>query len=90
MKTTVLMKNYLRSIAEFPDGIKETVITSSVPISEILHGLGITLLEFLPTPYELPEEFADIPEIGTSIPDIEVITSIGLNSLSVLIQSRFP
>src|SRR5699024_10213535 len=65
-------------LAQFPDDIRDRIVTSSVPITEILHELGVTPVGIPTTPYELPKAFNGITEIGTNMaPDNEVITSLG-------------
>lgn len=70
-------EEFKEALGTFPDEMKEKIITSSVPISEILYELDITPVGIPTSQYELPEKFNDIPEIGTSMaPDIELITSL--------------
>src|SRR5699024_7983462 len=64
-------------LAQFPDEQAEKVITTSVPIAEILHTLDIKPVGVPTSTNPLPEDFAEIAEIGSPMaPDLEKMTDL--------------
>lgn len=66
-----------KDLEQFPDEIAEAVITTSVPIAEMLQLLGVTPVGVPTSTNPLPDEFNDIDQIGSPMePNIEVITNL--------------
>lgn len=64
-------------LAQFPEETVGKVMTTSVPIAEILYTLDITPVGLPTSTNPLPEEFADIDEIGSPMaPDLEKMTDL--------------
>src|SRR5699024_454243 len=64
-------------LANFPETPAEKVITTSVPLAEILHSLDITPVGVPTSTNPLPEAFQDIDEIGSPMaPDLEKMTML--------------
>ena len=65
------------TLAQFPKEKVDKVITTSVPIAEILHTLSITPVGVPTSTNPLPESFANIDEIGSPMaPDLEKMTDL--------------
>lgn len=55
----------------------ERVVTTSVPLTEMLHILGITPVGVPTSSNPIPEDFSEIDEIGSPMaPDLEVMTKL--------------
>ncbi|WP_042477644.1 ABC transporter substrate-binding protein [Bacillus ndiopicus] len=64
-------------LAQFPEKVAEKVITTSVPITEMLQLLNIEPIGVPTSTNPLPVEFDHIQRIGSPMaPDLEVITSL--------------
>ena len=62
---------------KFPQQDAERVITTSVPLAEMLHILGITPVGVPTSNNPLPADFEEIDQIGSPMaPDLEKITSL--------------
>ncbi|WP_368652124.1 ABC transporter substrate-binding protein [Ornithinibacillus sp. 4-3] len=65
------------ALEEFPEEIPERLITTSVPLAEMLSLLDITPVGVPTSTNPLPEDFKDIDQIGSPMaPDLEVITEL--------------
>lgn len=64
-------------IKQFPHEQSDRIITTSVPVTEMLHILGITPVGVPTSTNPIPKEFNDIDEIGSPMtPDLEVMTHL--------------
>lgn len=62
---------------EFPELEAERVITTSVPITEMLYLLGVTPVGVPTSNNPIPEAFQSIDQIGSPMqPDLEVVTNL--------------
>lgn len=65
------------TLSKLPAEVPERVITTSVPIAEMLHLLGITPVGVPQSTNPLPKDFESIKKIGSPMqPDLEVISSL--------------
>ena len=65
------------ALAQFPETVPERLITTSVPLTEMLQLLDITPVGVPTSTNPLPEEFKDIEQIGSPMaPDLEVVTTL--------------
>ncbi|GIN71830.1 heme ABC transporter substrate-binding protein IsdE [Bacillus sp. J14TS2] len=65
------------ALEQFPKEIPERIITTSVPITEMLHLLEITPIGVPTSTNPIPKEFEEIDQIGSPMqPDLEVVTSL--------------
>ncbi|MCM3758609.1 ABC transporter substrate-binding protein [Sporosarcina aquimarina] len=65
------------ALAEFPEGSPERIITTSVPLAEMLDLLGVTPVGVPTSTNPLPANFEKIDQIGSPMqPDLEVVTSL--------------
>lgn len=70
-------KAFEEALSEFPEVIPERVITTSVPITEMLHLLGITPVGVPTSTNPIPSDFDEIERIGSPMqPDLEVVTNL--------------
>lgn len=64
-------------LAQFPDALPERIITTSVPLAEMLQLLDITPIGVPTSTNPLPAEFDTIERIGSPMqPDMEVLTNL--------------
>lgn len=64
-------------LVAFPDEQVERIITTSVPIAEMLHTLDITPVGVPTSNNPLPTDFTSIDQIGSPMaPDLEMITNL--------------
>lgn len=62
---------------EFPEVGAERVITTSVPLTEMLHYFGVTPVGVPTSTNPIPEEFQQIEQIGSPMaPNLEIITDL--------------
>lgn len=65
------------ALAQFPETVPERLITTSVPLTEMLQLLDITPVGVPTSTNPLPEEFKAIEQIGSPMaPDLEVVTTL--------------
>ncbi|MFJ7936583.1 ABC transporter substrate-binding protein [Sporosarcina sp. NPDC096371] len=65
------------AISQFPTEVPERVITTSVPLTEMLHLLGVTPVGVPTSTNPIPAEFDAIDRIGSPMqPDLEVVTNL--------------
>lgn len=70
-------KEFQDDLDQFAEEKPERIITTSVPITEMLQLLDITPVGVPTSTNPLPEEFADIDQIGSPMePDLEVVTNL--------------
>lgn len=70
-------RNLEETLAQFPEEKVERIITTSVPIAEILHTLDITPVGVPTSTNPLPEAFNGVDEIGSPMaPDLEKMTDL--------------
>lgn len=68
---------FKEALAQFPADIPERIVTTSVPLAEMLHLLGITPVGVPTSTNPLPADFESVPRIGSPMqPDLEVVTSL--------------
>lgn len=68
---------YKEILSELPKGTPEKLITTSVPISEMMDLLGLTPIGVPTSTNPLPENFQNIDEIGSPMaPDLELMTNL--------------
>lgn len=64
-------------VSQFPETVPERLITTSVPLAEMLHLLDVTPVGVPTSTNPLPAEFDSIERIGSPMqPDLEVLTSL--------------
>lgn len=64
-------------LSEFPTDVPERVITTSVPLTEMLHLLGVTPVGVPTSTNPIPTDFDSIERIGSPMqPDLEVVTNL--------------
>lgn len=87
-------EEFQEELAQFPKEKPDRIITTSVPITEMLQLLNITPVGVPTSTNPIPEEFADIDQIGSPMePDLEVVTNlepdliIGAKSLEDSLES---
>jgi len=88
-------KKFQEDLEQFPENIPERVITTSVPITEMLQLLDITPVGVPTSTNPIPEEFSEIDQIGSPMEsDLEVVTHlepdliIGATSLKDTLEDR--
>lgn len=68
---------FQKALASFPTTIPENIVTTSVPLTEMLHLLGITPVGVPTSTNPIPSDFDSITKIGSPMsPDLEVISSL--------------
>lgn len=68
---------FQKALASFPTTIPENIVTTSVPLTEMLHLLGITPVGVPTSTNPIPTDFDSITKIGSPMsPDLEVISSL--------------
>ena len=68
---------FQKALASFPAEVPEKIVTTSVPLTEMLHLLGITPVGVPTSTNPLPTDFEPITKIGSPMaPDLEVISSL--------------
>lgn len=64
-------------LSQFPADIPERVITTSVPLTEMLHLLGVTPVGVPTSTNPIPVDFESIQRIGSPMqPDLEIVTEL--------------
>ena len=64
-------------LSEFPTDVPKRVITTSVPLTEMLHLLGVTPVGVPTSTNPIPADFDSIERIGSPMqPDLEVVTNL--------------
>lgn len=64
-------------IAQLPTDVPERIITTSVPLAEMLDLIGVTPIGVPTSTNPLPEAFTTIQQIGSPMaPDLEVVTDL--------------
>ncbi|PIC86166.1 ferrichrome ABC transporter substrate-binding protein [Sporosarcina sp. P20a] len=70
-------KELAEALAQFPETVPERLITTSVPLAEMLQLLDVTPVGVPTSTNPLPTEFDSIERIGSPMaPDLEVITTL--------------
>lgn len=65
------------ALAQFPATVPERVVTTSVPLTEMLYLLGITPVGVPTSTNPIPADFDTIDKIGSPMaPDLEVVTKL--------------
>ncbi|QEY22464.1 ferrichrome ABC transporter substrate-binding protein [Psychrobacillus sp. AK 1817] len=65
------------ALKDFPAEVPERVITTSVPLTEMLHLLGVTPVGVPTSTNPIPADFDSIERIGSPMaPDLEVVTNL--------------
>lgn len=65
------------ALSQFPEEVPQRIITTSVPLTEMLHLLGITPVGVPTSTNRIPADFDTIPRIGSPMqPDLEVVTHL--------------
>lgn len=68
---------YEELLKQFPTEVSERIITTSVPLTEMLHLLGITPVGVPTSTNPIPVDFDGIEKIGSPMqPDLEVVTNL--------------
>ncbi|HLQ97336.1 MAG TPA: ABC transporter substrate-binding protein [Candidatus Dormibacteraeota bacterium] len=68
---------FSEDISQFPDTVPEHIVTTSVPITEMLYLLDITPSGVPTSTNPIPEAFNDIEQLGSPMePDLEVLTDL--------------
>ena len=68
---------FQKALASFPTEVPEKIVTTSVPLTEMLHLLGITPVGVPTSTNPIPADFDAITKIGSPMaPDLEVISSL--------------
>lgn len=68
---------FTEAISQFPAELPERVITTSVPLTEMLHVLGVTPVGVPTSTNPIPADFDSIQRIGSPMqPDLEVVTNL--------------
>ncbi|MFL1995360.1 ABC transporter substrate-binding protein [Lysinibacillus irui] len=68
---------FQKALASFPTTIPENIVTTSVPLTEMLYLLGITPVGVPTSTNPIPTDFDSITKIGSPMsPDLEVISSL--------------
>lgn len=66
-----------QALSQFPAKVPTRIVTTSVPLAEMLHLLGITPVGVPTSTNPLPAAFDGIKRIGSPMqPDLEVVTSL--------------
>ncbi|MFJ7667720.1 ABC transporter substrate-binding protein [Lysinibacillus sp. NPDC097195] len=77
LKDGVDEEAFQKALASFPAEVPEKIVTTSVPLTEMLHLLGITPVGVPTSTNPLPADFDAITKIGSPMaPDLEVISSL--------------
>lgn len=65
------------ALSQFPATVPTKIVTTSVPLTEMLHVLGITPIGVPTSTNPIPADFDAIPRIGSPMqPDLEVVTKL--------------
>lgn len=65
------------ALSQFPEEVPQRIITTSVPLTEMLHLLGMTPVGVPTSTNPIPADFDAIPRIGSPMqPDLEVVTHL--------------
>ncbi|GAB0169887.1 ABC transporter substrate-binding protein [Lysinibacillus sp. CTST325] len=68
---------FQKALASFPPTVPEKIVTTSVPLTEMLHLIGITPVGVPTSTNPIPTDFDSITKIGSPMsPDLEVISSL--------------
>lgn len=68
---------FQEALDQFPEKIPERIITTSVPVTEMLHLLDITPVGVPTSTNPIPKDFNEIEQIGSPMqPDLEVVTNL--------------
>lgn len=68
---------FQEDLDQFPTNVPERIITTSVPITEMLYLLDITPVGVPTSTNPIPDEFDSIDQIGSPMqPDLEVVTNL--------------
>jgi len=64
-------------LSQFPAEVPKRIVTTSVPLTEMLHLLGITPVGVPTSTNPIPADFESIQRIGSPMqPDLEVVTNL--------------
>ncbi|QJD84512.1 ABC transporter substrate-binding protein [Cohnella herbarum] len=65
------------ALSQFPATVPTKIVTTSVPLTEMLHVLGITPIGVPTSTNPIPADFDAVPRIGSPMqPDLEVVTKL--------------
>lgn len=65
------------ALSQFPSTVPERIVTTSVPLTEMLYLLGITPVGVPTSTNPIPADFETIDRIGSPMaPDLEVVTKL--------------
>ena len=68
---------FTEAVNQFPAELPERVITTSVPLTEMLHVLGVTPVGVPTSTNPIPTDFDSVQRIGSPMqPDLEVVTNL--------------
>lgn len=68
---------FTEALGQLPAEVPERIITTSVPLTEMLHLLGITPVGVPTSSNPIPEDYKTIQRIGSPMePDLEIVTSL--------------
>ena len=70
-------EKFQEALAKFPETVPEKIVTTSVPLTEMLHLLDIVPVGVPTSTNPIPSDFDAITKIGSPMaPDLEVISSL--------------
>lgn len=70
-------EKFNEALSQFSEAVPERIITTSVPLTEMLHLLDITPVGVPTSTNPLPQDFESIDKIGSPMaPDLEVVTNL--------------
>lgn len=76
-KDGVNEEKFQELLAAFPETVPDKIVTTSVPLTEMLHLLDIVPVGVPTSTNPIPSDFDDITKIGSPMaPDLEVISSL--------------
>ncbi|OMD01861.1 hypothetical protein BJP49_27105 [Paenibacillus odorifer] len=68
---------FKEALSQFPSTVPERIVTTSVPLTEMLYLLGITPVGVPTSTNPIPADFETIDRIGSPMaPDLEVVTKL--------------
>lgn len=70
-------KLFAEALSQFPTQVPERIVTTSVPLTEMLHLLGIVPVGVPTSTNPIPADFESIQRIGSPMqPDLEIVTHL--------------
>ncbi|WP_438349283.1 ABC transporter substrate-binding protein [Paenibacillus sp. FA6] len=68
---------FTEALSQFPTDVPERIVTTSVPLTEMLHLLGITPVGVPTSTNPIPADFDAVERIGSPMaPDLEIVTKL--------------